>query len=526
MSIPLRPYQRDALDAIAEAGRRGVTRQLVAQATGTGKTVLAAHLIAAQTGRSLFLCHRDELIAQTVAKLAEVAPHLEPGIVRASSDETDAQVVVASVATLARPQRLARLGRDFELVIADEAHHTASPTWQRVLAHLDGAALRIGLTATPQRGDGLALTAFDEITHEYPILRGIREGYLCDLTGQIAGTDADLSRVSRHGGDFTASSLGEELSRSGALPQIVDAWCEHAPERHTLAFTPSVSSAYELADEFTARGIAAEAFDGSTSQENRRGVLHRFHRGQLHVLVNCAVLTEGYDEPAADCILLARPTQSEVLYRQIVGRGARTYPGKTDCLVLDVTGISSEHELMGLASLGGLEAGEIQPGQGLREAADEAESAAGQRRRLRRARRSEAVDLFARSRLNWLRLDGALVLPVGPKAVVMIPVDEQQETWAVATAERGRLVEILGERLSLGYAEGIGEDYARTCGSLARTDGRWRRSAPSEKQRALLNQMGLADTASVRDRGHASDLITLVSARPAIHALRTKAVTV
>lgn len=523
MSIPLREYQREAMEASDTSKSRGVRRQLIAHATGLGKGVLAAHLMhRAQPGRSLFVVHRDELIRQTVDKLALVDPDLPVGVVQGPRNEVDAPVVVASVATLAREQRLAQLGTNFALCIIDEAHHAVAESYQRVLDHVADAELILGLTATPQRGDGRALDCFDEITHSVSILDGIEAGYLADLRGYIAGTDMNLEAVTVRGGDFTEGSLGEEMSRSGAVSQVVDAWQTHASDRMTLAFTPTVATAYEIAEQFTERGVAAEAFDGSTSMTHRRAVLDRFHHRQTQVLINCAVLTEGFDEPAVDCILLARPTRSPLLYQQIVGRAARPYPGKNEALVLDVTGVSGEHELVSLPSLAGLEASEVEEGQSLAEAAEKATSPEVQRRRIKRAKRTRAIDLLSRGKLNWISYDRALLLPAGEHVVLMVPRDDDGDRWAVGVHTKGSGLSVLGEDLPVNYATGIGEDYARECGSLARTNGKWRRQQVSDGQKNALRAAGLPaeKLPAIRDRGHASDLITVINARPALRKLR------
>lgn len=526
MSLSLREYQHEALEAVQAAESRGVHRQLVAHATGLGKTVLAAHLMhREQPRRSLFVVHRDELIRQTVDKLALIDPNLAVGVVQGKRNEVDAPVVVASVATLDRPGRLAQLKQDFALCVVDEAHHATADSYRDVLEHVADARLILGLTATPQRGDGTALDCFDEITHSMSILDGIDASYLADLRGHIAGTDMDLSTCTVRGGDYTDATLAAEMSRSGICDQIVQAWQQHAADRMTLAFTPTVSTAYELADAFRERGVTAEAFDGSSSAPRRRAVLDRFHHRQTQVLVNCAVLTEGYDEPAVDCILLARPTRSELLYQQIVGRAARPYPGKTEALVLDVTGVSSDHDLVSLPSLAGLDASEVEAGQSLAEAAQQAFSPAGQQRRIKRAKRSRAVELLGRGQLNWLRYAGALILPAGKHTVLLVPRDEHGDRWAVGVHTQNEPLSILGADLPIDYACGLAEDYARSCGSLARTNGRWRRKPASEQQRKHLVRLGLPEgkLPAIRNCGHAADLITKIHAKNAIQQLHTSA---
>ncbi len=348
-ALPLRPYQREAIDAIDQRELLGVTRQLVVLPTGGGKTLVAAHLIAERqqraastgrgSGRALFLAHRDELIQQAVDKFRQVAPGLEVGVVKAERDEVGADVVVASVQTLARPSRLARLEPNFDLVVADESHHAVSPTWVGVLSGLgamrdDGRGpLLLGITATPERSDRVGLgQVWQEIVYSRSILEMITDGYLVDARGLIVSTPADLARLRISHGDLVDAELGAELVRSGALGSIAEAYATHARDRKGVAFTPTVETAYSLAEALVAEGIPAEGVDGTTPREQRRAILGRLHAGQTQVVCNAQILTEGWDEPSISCVLIARPTKSRPLYIQMSGHGLRIYPGKTDCI--------------------------------------------------------------------------------------------------------------------------------------------------------------------------------------------------
>jgi len=228
MSAPLalRPYQRQAADAVISAYRRGVRRMLVQLATGLGKTVLFAHLahtVVSNGRRVLIIAHRDELLTQARDKLLTVDPSADVGIVRAELDETDARIVVASIQTIVRPNRLARLGR-FDLVVVDECHHAAARSYRDVLEALgafepDGPMV-LGVTATPGRGDGVGLdSVFQEIVYEMGILDGIQGGYLCDLRAVSVTLDTDFSDVHTRNGDLADGELGDALI--AADPQTV-----------------------------------------------------------------------------------------------------------------------------------------------------------------------------------------------------------------------------------------------------------------------------------------------------------------
>jgi superfamily II DNA or RNA helicase len=306
-ALPLRPYQEEALERVDLRELAGVTRQLVVLPTGGGKTVVAAHLIARRqrhavttgqgSGRTLFLAHRDELIQQAAGKLHQVAPALEIGIVKAERDEVGADVVVASVQTLARPSRLARLEPDFDLVVVDEAHHATSATWVGVLSGLGGmrddgrGPLVVGITATPERSDRVGLgQVWQEIVYSRSILEMITDGYLVDARGLMVSTPADLARLRTSHGDLVDAEIGAELVRSGALGSIAEAYATHARDRKGVAFVPTVETAYSLADALRAEGVPAEGIDGTTPREQRRAILHRLRTGETQVVCNAQLL--------------------------------------------------------------------------------------------------------------------------------------------------------------------------------------------------------------------------------------------
>jgi ATP-dependent helicase IRC3 len=309
----------------------------VALPTGTGKTVIFSHLIDQRPGRSLVLAHRDELIRQTVDKLLLVNPDCAVGVVKAEENELFAPVVVGSVQTLSRPNRLEQITPDFDTIIVDEAHHAPAPAYQRVMEYLGcfGATgpLTVGFTATSERADKVGLgKVWERIVYQKSLLEMITVGYLSDLRAVRITLKADLDRIHTRGGDFVDSELESALLNADAPEHVVAAYQRHASGRKVLVFTPTVKMAHLVAEAFRDAGIAAEALDGKTPLDERRGILHRIRTGETKVVANCAVLTEGFDEPSVDCIVIARPTKSKPLYIQMIGRGTQSYPGKADCL--------------------------------------------------------------------------------------------------------------------------------------------------------------------------------------------------
>src|SRR5262249_54352964 len=301
---------------------------------------------------------------QAVEKLHLGDPTLPLGGVQAARDEHAAPTVVASVQTLSRRTRLARPVPDFQTIVIDEAHHAPPPPHQRILEycrvwHLDGP-LVVGVTATPERGDHHSLRpVFDGIVYQKTLLEMMQAGYLVDLRALQVLLQADFDALRTQQGGFVEAELETLLLAANAPTQVLAVFQAHAAARKALLFTPTVALAYAMAETFCAAGIAAEALDGTTPLPTRRAILHRLHTGATRVVANRAVLTEGFDEPSVDCIIIARPTQSAVLYQQMLGRGTRTYPGKTDCLVLDVVGVSTRHTLHTAATLFGCDGAQL-----------------------------------------------------------------------------------------------------------------------------------------------------------------------
>lgn len=547
--LDLRPYQASAIEAITTADREGVRRPLVVHPTGTGKTVTFCHLIArrAGIGRALVLVHRDELANQTVDKIGMVAPELTTGIVKAERNDVSADVVVASVQTIHRDNRLAALlaAGPVKTVVVDEAHHAPAPTWTKVLTKLGSFSpygpLTVGFTATPER-DGKSLGVWEKVVSYMSIREAIYQGYLCGVTGQTVRTSMDLRKVKTTRGDYADGSLGDELESSGAIEEIADAYLTYAKDRKGVAFTPTVETATHLAAALCERGIPAETVSGGTPVEDRRAILGRLKTGQTQVVTNCAVLTEGFDEPSISCVVVARPTRFHGLYVQMVGRGTRLYPGKKDLLVLDVTGASERHDLVAVVDLG-LDTDDPagspkKPGEGRKCAACggpcvdpshlcrlcsrplplELIQEGATRHKTCRASKTGKVDLFASSRLRWLPVGDAWCLGAGKEVIVMVPAGI--DTWKLAAYESGKL-QILHEQLPSEWAMGIGEDRAKAFQKLTERNARWLSLPPSEQQLSRLVREGFPAEKldRIRTRGDAADLITRIQGRRAVKKL-------
>lgn len=525
--IQLRGYQTEAIGAVAAAYRRGIRRALIGLPTGTGKTVVFSSITqgaVAKQRRAVILAHRDELIEQAADKLCQVAPELERsiGVIKAARHEADHPVTLASVQSL-NPRRLARIRdaygpRPYDVVVVDEAHHAAADSYVRALTAFgcfdEFAPLSVGVTATPQRSDGRDLgEVWEEIVYHRDLLSMMRQGYLCNLRGIAVKLAAfETERLHTRAGDFIDSEAGEALHDADAPRHVAAAWLANAAGRQTIVFTPTVALAGEMRDEFRARGVAAEMVSGETPMDERRGILARFNRGEVTVVANAQVLTEGFDEPSVACIVIARPTKSQPLYVQMVGRGTRIHPGKDDCLIIDVAGATDRHDLTTLPKLFGL--GDESSGAGTGEEVSVSQTVNVMETVEKQAREgrliAQQVELFNRKNLAWqLARPGVWCLDLGDETVIL-DVDSQNR-WQAAVYPRSGGVTVIAEETTLHMGMGIAEEYARRAPSFAQTlidkSAGWRQRQPSKKQLDALKAWRLP----VHDgmtRGEANDAIT------------------
>ena len=312
----------------------------------------------------LVLAHRAELLDQACDKLRQANPDLHVEVEQAARvADPESHVVVASVPTLGRKDsnRLLRLDPDrFFLIVVDEAHHATAKTYRRILKYLgvfepDTPKLVVGFTATPKRGDGEGLDAvFEEIVYSRTLPEMIGAGYLSPVVGFRVETDVDLSRVKTRMGDFVVSHLSRAVNVEKRNRLVVDVFRSRLKEKQTLCFCVDVAHAHSLAGAFNAAGISAGAVSGDMDHSERSEILSNFRKGQIRVLANCMVLTEGYDEPSVEGVILARPTKSALLYTQMIGRGTRLHPGKENVTVIDIVDATREHSLTTLPGLFGL----------------------------------------------------------------------------------------------------------------------------------------------------------------------------
>lgn len=599
----LRPYQTAMLDAIAAHHANGSNRLLVKSGTGTGKTTSFASLLThqpiqdwlAQFGetdrRMLVIAHREELLDQSAARIQKQNPGLmvmvEQGDRHAS---VYADVIVASIQTLSamKFRRLSRLlaRLTFRLVVVDEAHHSAAATYRTALAmlgflpladistteNIEAAThddvdkmtqalagwdlvapkdrLLVGVTATPNRSDSIGLgCVFQSIAYSYDLKTAIADGWLVPIVPWAIDTDTSLDGVKIQRGDFNQRELADAVNNPQRNALALAAWKEHAGGASTIGFTVDVQHAHDMADLFDRAGISARAVSGETPKDDRRGILRQFSDGQIQVVFNCMVLTEGTDLPRAGCILHAKPTKSATLYEQMTGRGLRLFPGKTQCTVIDLVDVARRHSLQTAPVLYGLPPTLTVKGKKLSEVADgfeamlsehpgldvEAELANGRLTLEQLGARASLVNVWAVPTLGdfgegrivqWLKIGDDKYRVTYPWAdgseTVEVSKDLIGQWEVVATVkpkddgprrQRTLATQIPSAINGAAIAEAFIERERRSVLRLAGTDAPWKQRPASPKQIGLMRKLGIAPIPKGCSMGAASQLIDLAMAR-------------
>lgn len=468
----LRPYQAEAKQAILSAWDEGYRKTLLVLPTGCGKTVVFSSVTENQVNkghRVLIMAHRGELLDQAADKLKE-ASGLDSVLEKAESSCLDSflPVTVGSVQSLAQEKRLARFPNDyFQDIIVDEAHHCLSDSYRRILDHFQTANI-LGVTATPDRGDMKNLGEFfDSKAYEYSMTEAIREGYLCPIKAQMIPLELDIADVGISSGDFSAGEIGHALEPY--LQQIAVEMTNYCQGRKTVVFLPLIATSQKFCAMLNNVGLRAAEVNGNS--DDRSEVLADFEAGRYDVLCNSMLLTEGWDCPSVDCIVILRPTKIRSLYQQMVGRGMRLAPGKDHLLLLDFLWMTARHDLCRPSAL-------ISKDEKIAKMIDEQMKSD-----------DEGIDL--------------------------IEAEEQAERDVLAEREAAlakQLEEMRGKKRKLvdplQYALSIAaEDLTNYVPTFA-----WEMAPPSEKQVAFLERRGIfAD--SVRNAGLASLLIDRLQRR-------------
>ncbi len=350
--MELRPYQQEAREAVEQDWKSGIKRTLLVLPTGCGKTIVFAKIVedcVREGRRVLILAHRAELLEQAADKLSR-STGLKCAVEKAEESCLGSwfRVVVGSVQSMQRPKRLQQFERDyFDTIVIDEAHHCISDGYQAVLQYFSEADI-LGVTATPDRGDMRNLGSyFENLAYEYTLPKAIKEGYLVPIKALTIPLKIDMSGVGMQSGDFKAGDIGTVLDPY--LQSIADEMIKYCMNRKTVVFLPLVKTSQKFCQILNEKGFAAAEVNGNS--QDREEILSDYENGKYNVLCNSMLLTEGWDCPEVDCVIVLRPTKVRSLYCQMVGRGTRLYPGKDHLLLLDFLWHTERHELCHPASL-------------------------------------------------------------------------------------------------------------------------------------------------------------------------------
>jgi superfamily II DNA or RNA helicase len=539
--LNLRPYQAEALARIKGAYQAGKRRVVVSLPTGTGKTVVFAHFptVFKMKKRLLVLAHREELLRQALDKFRAIDSNLKVEIEQADARASgDARVVLASVQTLARPgsARLSRLPPDdFSIVVVDEAHHSVAPSYRRIFDHFgvfEPGASRylVGFTATPRRGDKQGLgEVFQEVCYARDIREMIRDRYLAPLTGWRVATDVSLDNVKVRLGEFVESQLARTVNTPQRNHLLVKAYRDYAHGRRAIVFCVDVAHAKDVELAFAESGTRVASVWGELPRDQRRATLSAFSAGQIDVVTNCSLLTEGFDEPRVDCVIMARPTRSKLLYAQMIGRGTRLHRDKTDLMVIDIVDNSITHQLPGLHSLFNLPLNmDLQGGDALA-IEREIERINGTRPWIDTSRIHNPEDLkYATERIeffnfdppseligttqnNWYGLPGGyrLSLPDGEWLAIQ---SNLLDTWDIEHKTSDGTKRLLRAE-TLVRAVQAADQFVMAqlpeAGRMVRRSARWRAEPPTDKQKAVLERNKIPVPEGLT-RGQAAHMIALV----------------
>lgn len=549
--IQLRPYQVKAVEAFEAGIAAGQKRLIICCPTGTGKTVTGLAAAKRRGPRLLWLTHREELIDQTIRECKAIWPEARPGIVMGELGQDHMDAVFASVQTLSRRNRfdslldtMARgMAWPFNLVIVDEVHHATSQTYARLLEWLgcpDASGAHtgppvLGLTATVERGDGQGLdAAFEGIAYKMELLDAIRQGYLVNCRSIPIRLPIDWSKVHIRHGDFAQDELADELIRAGAAEATALAIGAHARDRRSIIFCVSVNQAERTTAKLCEIGVKAETVSGETPTEQRREIVAKFRSGEIEAMSNCSLFIEGFDSPAVSCIVVARPTRSKLLYHQIIGRGLRTFPGKQDCLILDLVGAGDRHGLIQASDLlgTGVPTPQTSDSDGL---ADAKPQQIDGELLLVKGYLAAATSAAARQNVNWVQIEPDSLFALSAPGATLLLVRTQDDFWHSWTIGRKRTEDGRFQSdpwkltdqgsVSLELAQGIGEDHARKLGAfkLASRDAVWRNGPMSDKQRIALEKWRVPIPQDrILSSGEASDMLLVKTAKVEVarHKLR------
>ena len=515
----LRPYQDVAVNSAIKSLNKHKNTIVVAP-TGAGKTIMLSSLIGKmhkENNKVLVLQHRDELVNQNMDKFKKINPNISTSILNADEKDWSGDVVFAMVQTLSRPNNLSSMQR-VNLIIIDESHHTIANSWLNIIKESKqiNPNVRIaGFTATPNRGDGKGLKeVFSNCSHQIEIETLIREGFLVSPKPFVidVGVQKELSQVRKTIDEFNMDEVARIMNKRPINEEVVNKWHEQASDRKTVVFCSTKNHAKDLCDEFVKQGVRAEVLTGDTKKDVRVNMLQSLSNGDLQVVINVAVLTEGFDSPPVSCIILTRPCSYKSTMVQMIGRGLRTidpneYPNiiKKDCIILDFgTSILTHGKLdeeVNLDDVASEENGQAPQKQcpecnsivplGVRECPICGHDFAKQEEMKLKKFNMTEVELINKSQFRWIRIfeSDKCLMASGFNGFAMV-IDLGDNFLGLTKLRNGdlRAVSIGNKREAIASAD----DFLRKIESSdkAKKNKQWLNEPVSEKQRRILINKG------------------------------------
>lgn len=511
--LNLRPYQLESLSAIQSHFDQGVRCQLVSLPCGAGKTVVFANLIKQMERRTLVLAHTNELLEQARQKILMICPELQVGIVNGQHKQFERDVVVASIQSARQEENLKLLkSQCFTLAVYDESHRAANDSSRFVLKELgfdkesNANKLLVGFTATAFRSDSKGLLeVFEKIVYQKNIREMIDEGYLCPPVGIRVATNLDLTKVVVENGDFSAISLAKVMDTPDLNHLVVQAYIEKAIGRKAICFGVTIAHALNIMEKFRARNISSACVHGNMPIEERNAIIKKFENGEISVLTNCQILTEGFDCSSVDCIIMARPTKSTGLYIQSVGRGLRLFPNKKDCLVIDFGEVS--HNLCGVNILiGDKENDYVEERSEKKESEFIKSLPAKLNQKLKKALLE--FDMLGNN-FTWQKDSAGTYFLQGNNVRSLKILPSSSDDYSVVFFD-GDAIKRIATDLSFEYAFACAEEFAKANRSLFVINdllASWRNDPITEKQISLFKRKGYRKGLESMTKGQASLII-------------------
>ena len=515
----LRPYQDVAVNSAIKSLNKHKNTIVVAP-TGAGKTIMLSSLIGKmhkQNNKVLVLQHRDELVNQNMDKFKKINPNISTSILNADEKDWSGDVVFAMVQTLSRPNNLSSMQR-VNLIIIDESHHTIANSWLNIIKEskeINPNVRVAGFTATPNRGDGKGLKqVFSNCSHQIEIATLIREGFLVSPKTFVinVGVQKELSQVRKTIDEFNMDEVARIMNKRPINERVVNEWHEKASDRKTVVFCSTKNHAKDLCDEFVKQGVRAEVLTGDTKKDVRVNMLHSLSHGDLQVVINVAVLTEGFDSPPVSCIILTRPCSYKSTMVQMIGRGLRTIdPGehpniiKTECIVLDFgTSILTHGELdeeVNLDDVASNENGQAPQKQcpecnsvvplGVRECPICGHDFAKEEEKKLKEFNMTEVELINLSPFRWIRVfdtDKCLMASGFNGFAMVVNLNDTFFGFTKSRNDKLRVVSVGTKKQAIASAD----DFLRKIesNSNAKKNKRWLNESVSEKQKSILIKKG------------------------------------